>query len=139
MVAKGDIWTQSIEGTDKELMDVNKAQLKKGMGSDGEPLPKYSYYMMESGKTYDEEKNIMNPDNEGRYDMDWTGYSLSHMNLALEGVKIHISSLGHAQEWDAKLGGDIFGVYENSALESYRQQFLYPLLVRLIREQTGAK
>ena len=139
MLSSGSIWVEAVEGTDAQLMDVNKEQLKHGTGSDGKPLPHYKKFVMPGGQLYGDAKTKMNPENGGRWDMNWTGYSLSTMSMALDGLKIHISSQGHARDWDMKLGGDIFGVYENSPLENYRKKFLYPLLVRLIKEQTGAK
>ena len=139
MLSSGSVFVEAVEGTDKQLLDVNKAQLKQGMGSSGDPLPPLKSYVRGDVGDYRQYKITKNPDANGRYDMDFTGYSLSTMQLGLEGLKVHISSMGPAQDWNMKLGGDIFGVYENSPMEEYRKRFLLPMLSRLIKEQTGAK
>src|SRR5690606_40056296 len=85
MLQKGDIFVDAIEATGQQLIDVNKGQLEVGMGSNGLPLPEYARYRMSNGELYGDIKKRMNPKNEGRYDMYWTGESFRTMTVSLDG------------------------------------------------------
>lgn len=128
--AEGDkgLWTDAVKATTKQLVEANQSQLLLGIGSDGSPLPAYKW------EGYAEEKSRMNPKNGGRYDMRYTGHSFGTMKANVEGDKVTFASEGTMAEWDNKLGGDIFGVFEGSALMDYRAYHLYPLVVKRIKE-----
>lgn len=134
------LWIEAVINTEEELLEVNKQQLLEGKNKEGGDNPEYANYTTETGELYDRIKYQMNPRNRGLYDMRLTGRSFNTMRLHIFGNNdFAITSDGHAQGWNDILGNSLFGVYENVHMELYRYKYLYPAIVRQIKELTGAK
>lgn len=122
------LYENSVVGTSKELLDVNKEQLLDSDGVDGNPLPRYKW---DSYRDWKRNNGARFPDN---YNMYHTGHSFQTMSLQVSNGKYEIKSLGTAQTWDNKLKGNIFGITQGTTyLLDYRQNFLYPEIVKNIK------
>lgn len=128
-----NLWTDSVMETEEQLLDVNREQLLDGKDKDGADNPDYSNYM-----GYGDTKMEMNPRNRGYYDMNLTGNSFRNMLLYLNGRNIEVHTSGEAAEWDRLYGGRFFGIGDNIHLENYRISFLYPQIIKNIKNETGA-
>lgn len=146
MLVDPSIWQGAVELTSDKAVDVNKAQLMDGLGNTGEPLPMLSHYDIGNGTYYDDIKKAMNPLAGGRYDMNWSGYSFSTMRGYFEGERFKIVGEGWAAAYHRgsvlgadEVAGKIYGLYENDHMQYYRTQYLYPLIIQLIKALTGVQ
>lgn len=146
MLQKQTATIGAIELTANDLVNVNKVQLEHGMGSDGLPLTDLSpeFELPEVGK-YLPYKVAKNPLSQGRYDMNYSGYSYDTMYMREEGRgNIIIDGEGWAKEYDLgnvtfaqDLRGRIFGIYPSDALTTYQHTILYPMSISIVKAETG--
>jgi len=145
MLEDDTIWKGAVDLTSDKLIEVNQQQLLDGKSNTGDFLPQYKSFLMPNGEQYGTFKQKKNPRNGGRWDMDLTGNSFSTMKAQFVGDRHVISGEGHAGAFNrgtlgkGKVKGKLFGVYENDYLKVYREKYLYPLQVALIKAYTGAQ
>lgn len=138
-----------LQEHEQEVLDINRAQLHKGMGSDGSMLQKYdpdfSVKVGGSSIRYKALKESMNPHSAGRYDMFFSGDSYNRMRLVIDGPRYQITGEGFAKAYhdgtimNGVVRDRIYGLYENDHMEYFRRQYLYPELRNQIKMYTGVE
>lgn len=123
---------ECVAETEHELIKVNQEQLLSGKDADGNDMPDYKD---QSRGGYGEMKLGMNPRNEGRYDYKLTGDTFNRMEAGIFNGRVIIEAAGtHGEEWDKIRGINSFGVYESDYLVKYRQESLYPEIIRRLKQ-----
>lgn len=133
-IANGSILQGAIELTANQLADVNREQLDAGRDAKGDSIsPAYR------SNEYAKYKYGINPKpGYGIPDLKDTGSYYSKIKFYIEGSDINFYDTDSKANSIFAKYGSVLGVYENTALEKYRREFLYPLIIQLTNATLGA-
>lgn len=137
MVANKTATVGALELLSKDVADVQRDQLRHGRNSLGDSItPNYKYYLVGEKETYADFKNEMNPlAGHGTPDLNLTGSFYASIRFHIEGSIIN----WEADDPNGLLSKykSVLGIYKNDALILFQTRKLYPLMIQIIKAETG--
>lgn len=134
---KSTLFQESINETAVALENVNRQHLDYGFNALGIKIGSYQPYRDD---VYARAKNTKNP-NPGLFNPDLysSGSFYEKIKVTVSARKLTWSDSDvKARDLLAKYGS-VLGVFESNALQQYRERFLWPIIIRKFKLQTGIK
>lgn len=134
-ISDGVLYEDAILSTDLELIEVNKDNLLRGLNALGAkitPAYKGSAYALKKQR-----RNALPPF--GTPDLLDKGTFYSKIEFHIAGRRLVWENSDRIAGYLLSEYDSVLGVFENNALQKYRQLFLYPAIAREIKRKTGMK